>query len=499
MFFRKQPDIVAAVDLGSNSFHMIVARIQQGQLHVIDTLKEMVRLGSGVTPEHGIDAQTAARSLAALERFAERLGNLHPNHVRVVGTNALRRANRSEDFLQAAEQTLGYPIEVVSGTEEARLIYSGVSHCRAADHRRLLVIDIGGGSTELVVGCGREPERLESLHIGCLGLRQQFFEDGRLGAKRFGRAVLAGHQELQPIVQAYRRTGWDLAIGSSGTIRCIADNIAALNLTGGDITLPALYTLRDRLTGSPGIDAIDLPCVPAERAPVLPGGLAILIAAFEALDIERMQTSDCALREGILYELLGSQGGKDVRLQTLSILAKRYQIDMQHASRVEATCLRLYHQAAQPWGLDTPRLEQVLRWAAQLHEIGLSVSHSRYQLHGGYLIENSDMPGFSRREQTEMAALIRMHRRKLRPDYLEGVAENRRGRLLRLAALLRLAVVLHRSRDNRPAPEIALTVNDRALELTFPPGWLDRHPLTVADLEQEARYQQTAGLELNWR
>lgn len=495
--FKKQPGVMAAVDLGSNSFHMIVARAQNGQLHIIDALKETVRLGSGVTAGHGIDPQVSERALACLERFNQRLGDMHPGFVRVVGTNALRRAFRGGDFLTAAENAIGYPIEVISGMEEARLIYTGVSRCLAAARGGMLVIDIGGGSTEAVVGKGYRPLLLESLHTGCLSLSQHGFPDGELNARLFQHTVLMARQEFEPVAAAYRQAGWNQAVGSSGTIRCIADSIAALGVTDGEITPEGLYQLRDRLLAAGNIRDIDLSGVPAERAQVLPGGLAILTAAFESLGIESMQASQCALREGILYELLGSDARQDTRLKTVSNLSKRYAIDMQHASRVESTAVRLYRQVAPAWNLEGERPESRLRRAAQLHEIGLAVSHSRYQLHGGYLIEHSDLPGFNRREQTEIAALIRLHRRKLRLEHLDEFEPEHRQQLLRLAVVLRLAVILHRSRNEaNPAPEVTLSADEQSLELRFPDGWLAEHPLTEADLAQEARYQHTVGLQL---
>ena len=499
MLFKNNPEIVAAVDLGSNSFHMIVARIQQGQLQIIDAIKEMVRLASGVTPEHGIDTPTAERALECLQRFGQRLGNMHAKHVRVVGTNALRRASRGLEFLHAAEEALGYPIEIISGMEEARLIYKGVSHSMQKKEQRSLVIDIGGGSTEIIIGENTNPEIMESLHIGCVGLSMQYFKKGKITAKRFNKAGIAAHLEFEPIAHAFKQAGWDIALGSSGTIRCIADNIAALKLSSGGITLDALHSLRTRLIHAGHADKIELPLLPPERAAVLPGGLAILISAFEALNIGQMQASDCALREGILYELVGTDEKIDTHTHTVSNLSTRYHVDMQHASRIESTANHLFDQVADRWRLNQSGIKSTLCWAALLHELGLAISHSRYQLHGAYLIEHSDLPGFNRQEQAEVATVIRLHRRKLHLTFLEQHPFARQAVLLRLILILRLAVVLHRSRNEQPAPDMKIEVFQQRYRLIFPENWLTQHPLTKADLRQEAEFVKAAGYRFEFQ
>lgn len=497
MFFKKNPEVVAAVDLGSNSFHMIVARVQQGQIHIIDTIKEMVRLGAGITPEHAIDEATTERAIACLQRFGQRLGNMHANHVRVVGTNALRRATYCDDFLQAAETALGHPIEVISGIEEARLIYVGVSHCLPTGDKKTLVIDIGGGSTELIIGQHHTPELLESLYMGCLAMSNRFFADGKITEKRFKKAGIAAHRELEPIANRYRKTGWDQTVGSSGTVRSINEYITSLGLPTNNITLEALYAVRDDLVKVGHSDNIKAINLPAERGPVFPGGLAVLIAVFEALQIKELLPSECALREGILHELTGTDGNQDIHSQTINNISQRYHVDMQHAGRVESCCRHFYQQVADTWDINKPHLLSVLSCAAQLHEVGLTISHSRYQLHGGYLIEYSDLPGFNRQEQREIAALIRLHRRKLKTDlYLNVFSEKRQNRLLKLSLLLRLAVILHRGRHDQPLPDIKLRAKTNELKISFPSKWLKKHPLTKGDLEDEAAYWQSINYQL---
>jgi exopolyphosphatase/guanosine-5'-triphosphate,3'-diphosphate pyrophosphatase len=496
MFNKKDSDLLAAIDLGSNSFHMTVARVKDGRMHVIDALKEMVRMASGITADHDIDGSTAARALACLQRFGQRIHNIPRENIRAIGTNAFRRAGRAKQFLAAAEKALGCPIQIISGIEEARLIYLGVQTCHPLPGQKKLVVDIGGGSTELIVGRDHAPGKMESLYMGCVGFSLEHFPDGKITSKRFTRAVLAARRELEPIASAYRKAGWEIAIGSSGTVRSIADNCIALKLDDRGITLHALYQLRELLLAAGHFDGIALPALPLERAQVFPGGLAILTAVFEALEVPHMIASTCALREGILYELVGRLDQRDIRSRTIDHLGQRYQLDQPHAHRVMQTALKLLEAVRTTWNLENPEDRVLLGWAAQLHEIGLTISHSRYHRHSGYLVENSDLPGFTREEQNLLAALVRLHRRKPRKEYYQGIEGEAAARLLRMAALLRLAVVLHRSRLQQALPDISVKTTPHALALSFPAGWLEAHPLTEADLQQEAEYLQTIGIEL---
>jgi exopolyphosphatase / guanosine-5'-triphosphate,3'-diphosphate pyrophosphatase len=499
MFNNKNSDLLAAIDLGSNSFHMTVARVKDGQLTVIDTLKEMVRLASGITSEHDIEETTAARALACLQRFGQRIHDIPARNIRAIGTNAFRRAGKAKKFNAAAEKALGCPIQVISGMEEARLIYLGVQTCHPLPGQTKLVVDIGGGSTELIVGRDHAPDRMESLYMGCVGFSHEYFTDGKITPKRFQRAVLAAHQELEPVANGFRDAGWSAAIGSSGTARSIAENCIALKLDERGITLQALCRLREHLLEAGDIARHALPSLPAERAPVFAGGLAILIAVFEALEIRHMIPSACALREGILYEMSGRMDRRDIRDRTIAHLCRRYQVDSAQAERVRASALKLLESVRANWALENSEDATLLGWAAQLHEIGLTVSHSRYHHHSGYIVEHSDLPGFAREEQRLLAALVRLHRRKPRREYCDQIEPGEHGRLLRLAALLRLSAVLHRSRLQQALPEIAVSADSPALALSFPPGWLEAHPLTEADLQQEAEYLKAIGIELKVR
>jgi len=489
-------DVLAAVDLGSNSFHMVVARTHQGHPSIVDRLREMVRLASGLD-EHGyLDEASQERALNTLRRFGQRLRDMQAHQVRVVGTNTLRRARNSEVFLANAEQALGHPVEVISGIEEARLIYLGVSHHIDSKDGRNLVVDIGGGSTELIVGEGHEPKHLESLYIGCVGLSKEHFGDGKLSQKRFDRARVAARLELTPVAAAFRRHGWTRAIGSSGTVRAAHDVAHALKLVDSGISLSALEKIIAELIAVRRIEDVKLPGLGADRAPVFAGGVAILAEVMSILKIENLQISGGALREGLLYDMLGRLQDEDARERSILAMQRGYHVDVEQAARVEATAAALLGQVEGSWQLSDDRYRQLLVWAGRLHEVGLDIAHARYHHHGGYLLANSDMPGFARLEQALLAALVALHRRKLDDPFVDDLPAEWRAPAFRLVVLLRLAVLLNRSRSPSDLPPIVLQAGKDSLELRFPFGWLDVNPLTAADLEQERDWLRARGFEL---
>jgi exopolyphosphatase/guanosine-5'-triphosphate,3'-diphosphate pyrophosphatase len=489
--------VMAAVDLGSNSFHMVVARADYGQPSIVDRLREMVRLASGLN-EHGyLDNPSQERALACLRRFGQRLRDMRAHQVRVVGTNTLRRARNGDAFLAAAEEALGHPVEVISGIEEARLIYLGVSHYTdTAEGGLNFVVDIGGGSTELIIGEGYEPKHLESLSIGCVGLSQEHFDGGRLSEKRFARARLAVRLELQPVAAAFRRLGWSRAIGSSGTVRAAGDVAAELGRVESGVSLEALEGVIAALIDARRVDDLDLPGLGPERAPVFAGGVAICAEVMSMLKIKHMEISSGALREGLLYDMLGRLHDQDARERSIQAMQRRYHVDTDQAARVEATAAALLAQVERDWKLADRRYRQLLVWAARLHEVGLDIAHSRYHHHGGYLLANADMPGFVRLEQQLLAALVTFHRRKLEDPFLAEVPAAWRAALFKLIALLRLAVLLNRGRSADELPPLVVTAGNDLLDVRFPEGWLDRNPLTAADLEQERAWLHTRGFEL---
>ncbi len=494
--FTKPPEVVAAIDLGSNSFHMIVARVSDGDLQVIDRIKEMVRLGAGLQADKSLDAETQARALDCLQRFGQRLRSMPHDSVRAVGTNTLRQARNADVFLVAAEQALGHPIEVVAGREEARLVYLGVSHGLTASEERRLVVDIGGGSTELIIGEGFSPIVRESLHMGCVSMSRAWFGDGAIKRKRMEKAVIAARLEVSPVETRYKILGWQAAVGSSGTIRSIRDVVQAAGWSEQGITLPALRELQAALVAAGHIDKLQLEGLSEERKPVFPGGVAVLLGVFEELGIEEMGVSDEALREGLLYDLMGRIQHEDARERTVKALGIRWSADTEHAARVQATAIALLDKLSGDWNLPHDEYVDMLAWAASLHEVGLTVAHSQYQKHGAYLLENSDLSGFSRQEQRILAALVRGHRRKFPLAYFAALPDAVTVPAIRLCIILRMAALLHRSRDAATLPDIDVNGDQGNIELVFPDGWLNEHPLTRAELKREKRYLKPAGIKL---
>ena len=492
----KIPEIIAAVDLGSNSFHMVVARHLHGQLTIIDRLREPVRLAFGLDEQGRLSREVMDNALACMERFGQRLRDMHAESVRVVGTNTFRQARRKGAFLDRAHAALGHPIEIISGIEEARLIYLGVTHSSPGEPGKRLVVDIGGGSTEFIIGEGLQTHQLESLRMGCVTMSKQFFDDGEITEKRIKRARLAARIELEPIIERYKATGWDQALGSSGTIRALAEVSRACGSVEGTITLEALENAIEQALRAGHINRLKLPGLDEDRMPVFAGGLAILAEVIHSLDISSMRAADGALREGLLYDLLGRHTDEDARVRTVRSMAARYHVDLAQAERVESTALKLLADLEQVWAIGEPLAEQILSWAARLHEIGLDISHAHYHRHGAYLLQNSDMPGFPREEQMLLATLVGAHRRKLSLQTLEELIPPWHLKAELLIVLLRLAVLLNRGRSKAPLPEIKLAAKVRGLELKFPNRWLEDHPLTLADLEQESELLKAVGFRL---
>jgi exopolyphosphatase / guanosine-5'-triphosphate,3'-diphosphate pyrophosphatase len=493
---RKVPDVIAAVDLGSNSFHMVVARYSHGQLIILDRLREMVRLGAGLDEQGRLTREATDTALACLERFGQRLHDMKAESVRVVGTNTLRRARRKGAFLDRARSALGHPIEIISGIEEARLIYLGVAHTMPSEPGRRLVVDIGGGSTEVIIGEGKHAKKLESLYMGCVSMSSRYFSDGGITDKRIKRARLAARLELEPVRASFRNYGWDQAVGSSGTVRSVGDVIRARNNGDGVITPAAVDALLDHAVKAGEISKLRLPGLSEERLPVFVGGLAILVEIFDAFDIKSMRVADGALREGLLYDLVGRFTDEDARVRSVRAMEGRYHVDAAQSERVEASALDFLRQTTREWQLDEPFAELVLSWAARLHEIGLDVSHSHYHKHGAYLLANADMPGFPQEEQRILAAVVGAHRRKVNVDSLQELTPPWHIKAEYLIVLLRLAVLLHRGRSATALPKLELHAKGRSLEIVFPKGWLDAHPLTATDLENEIEYLKAGTFRL---
>jgi exopolyphosphatase/guanosine-5'-triphosphate,3'-diphosphate pyrophosphatase len=485
----------AAIDLGSNSFHMVVAREEQHALTVIDRERDMVRLAAGLDERNLLTPAACERAIGCLARFGERLRGLKPDNVRVVGTNALRKAKNSRQFIARAEQALGFSIEIISGVEEARLVYIGATQSLQGDRGRRLVIDIGGGSTELIVADRNEPVFLESLHMGCVSSSEKFFPDGRIDRKRMKRAILNAHLELEPHVATLKGLAAEDVIGTSGTARAIDTVLRENRLSETGITRKGLKKLVSKVVKAGHSEQLDLAGLSVERRPVFAGGVAVMMAIFKALDLDFMRVSDGSLREGVLHDLIGRVLYEDRRAITVLEMMKRHHVDMEHGNRVRNTALALFDQVGQAGLLERER--RLLGWAAQLHEIGLMIAHNQHHRHGGYLLQHMDLPGFSRQEQGALSIMVRLHRRKYHTALIEDSAYVRSDALGLMTRLLRLGVVFNRGRTPIELPRIEVLLDSaQSMTLKIDAAWLANHPLTAADLEQEAELLESAGYAL---
>jgi len=491
-----RPELYAGIDLGSNSFHMIVARLEHGQFRIIDRLKDMVRLAGGLDDQGRLDDVTRQRAIAALARFGERIRNIPEHQLRAVGTQTFRRLSNPAAFLVVAETALGCPIDIVSGREEARLVWLGVSQGVAPTEGRRLVIDIGGGSTELVAGETLQPSLAESLPLGCVSLTRWAFPDDRITPERYARALDRCHAELQAWSSQFRDHGWDQAVGTSGTIRAIASMIEAM-VPGQDerVTRKGLDALRERLLEFPTSAAIDLGGLSVRRQPVIAGGLAVLDAVMQALDLDQLRTSPFALREGLLQDLLGRLVDQDPRDATVSGMMARYQIDKAQAERVTDWLNSAFEQVRECWGLRRIHGE-LLTWIGQLHEVGLSIAHDGHQRHTAYILEHADMPGFSQQEQKFMAVIAGLQRRRLLAEQIDALPPRLHKSARKLVALLRLAVTLCRARSETEVGDFGLQADGRTLTLTLDSVWLNARPLLRYDLEIEREELKRIGLTL---
>lgn len=493
------PEPYAAIDLGSNSFHMIVANSMDGRIQIVDKLKETVRLAGGLDDKNKLSEEAISRAIDCLQKFGQRIKEIPASNIRAVGTNTLRQAKNGPAFLKKGWQALGHPVEIISGREEARLIFLGVAYSNFNDKEQRLVVDIGGGSTELGLGRGYHAHLLESLYMGCVNMSNRFFPDGEISTKKMRKAILFARQELEAIEATYRRAKWDTVYGSSGTIQTIRDVVNNQPNSELSITHDALLKLKNEITEAGNINNLKYNTLSSSRVPVFAGGVAILCAVFEALDVQSMNVSNGALREGLLLDLIGRQHDQDIRDKTVDELISRYNIDSEHASRVEQTACNLFEQTRKNWELDKKIDLKLLRWAAKLHEIGLTIAHSQHHKHAAYLVNNSELAGFSREEQSRLATLLRCHRRKFPLEELLLLPDESRNKIYRLIILLRIAVLLNRSRSSNIIPEIKIHVSETGFEMGFPEKWLSEHPLTEADLITEKDYLKAIDITLDFK
>ena len=485
-------ELIAAVDLGSNSFRLQVGRVVGNQIYPQDGIKESVRLAAGLTEGKMLDGAAQARGLDALARFGQRLRGFAPDAVRAVATNTLRVAKNAPNFLAQGELALGFPIEVIAGREEARLIYLGVAHTLPNPSRQQLVVDIGGGSTEFIIGRNIQPIELESLYMGCVSYTLRYFPDGKVDKRAMREAELAARRELQTIVAPFREVGWDEAVGSSGTAKAIVDLIEENGFAKQGITRDGLDRLRGALIDAGGATRLKLRGLRADRVPVLPGGIAIMSAVFKELGLEEMTFSEGALRLGVLYDLLGRYHHDDLREATVGRFMERYEVDRRQAARVAQTAIKLLQQLVPATREEDHPDAQFLIWAARLHEIGISIAHSSYHKHSAYILANADMPGFSKRDQQRLSRLVLAHRGKLeRAQPLTGEASE-----WTLIFCLRLAALLHRARDGAPPIPARVAFTSRGFHVDVDGARLADAPLTSAALDEEAQQWLSVGGEL---
>jgi exopolyphosphatase/guanosine-5'-triphosphate,3'-diphosphate pyrophosphatase len=491
-------ELVAAVDLGSNSFRMLVAQVVKTpsgtQLRPIDTLRESVRLAAGLTDNKLLGNDAYQRGITAIRRFGERIRGFDPANVRAVATNTLRVAKNARHFIQEAEEALGFPIEVIAGVEEARLIYIGAAHEVPAVQGNRLVVDIGGGSTELIIGKGYEPKLMESLYIGCVSHSLRFFPKGNIDSHAFKEAELAARREIQVISGAYLHAGWKQVIGSSGTARALAELIAENNFNGqvdgtdGLITRDGLRAMKKHLLKYDHINQVELQGLKDDRRSVWPGGLAIMIAVFDELGIESMEVTDAALRIGVLYDLLGRSQHEDMRFVTVEQFMQRYAVDREQAKRVGNLAAEFLAQLPKPDEESRADNIALLQWAANLHEIGLSISHNGYHKHSAYIAGNADMPGFSKNDQARLAALLIGHTGKL-----GKLANNASFSDWRMLFCMRLAQVLCRGRSDINLPKVKVSEHNGDYLVSLSKDWAKEHPLTEFSLQKEAAEWERIG------
>lgn len=480
---HKNASHIAAIDLGSNSFHMIIAKWENGQLILLDRLRDPVRMGWGLSNDGSLSDDARIRALNCLEKFGERLREYPSRSVRIVGTKTLRSISDSRQFLADAQQRLGHPVEIISGDEEARLIYLGVAHCIAPTKGQRILMDIGGGSTEVILGNGMKPLLKESLNMGCVAITKQFFLDGKITEKQISNALIACLQELEPVHEAFIAQGWQEVLGASGTIKAVSKVCAAEGWSDGQITLPLLEKIISRYKYHGNTD-LKFAGLSEDRQAVFLGGVIVLTSLFDALKLETMMAADWALREGLLFDLIGRLENHDIRQASVDALAVRFHVNMDKAKAVEKTALELLYQLEETWSLESNDAAKLLGWAARLYQVGLDIAHNDYHKHSAYVVQHVDLAGCSRAEQTQLSLLVLAHRKRFPAKQfpMENID------LKRLAILLRIAVIFHRGRMKDDLLKIKITAKDNNIRLTLPKSWLEKHPLTHADLETEARH-----------
>lgn len=492
----QQTQTIAAIDLGSNSFHLILAEISRNHCKILRREKRKVRLAAGLDKHDNLNNAAIDRAVETLAAFGEIIDRSQTHTVRTVGTFTFRTARNIEKLLRKVQKSYPYPIEILAGAEEARLIYQGVFQDAHLD-KRTLVVDIGGGSTELVIGETRAPLTVHSCTMGCVSITEKFFGDGAIDEDRFQSAFIQAEQQLEPLVKRYLKLGWQQVIGTSGSIKALSQCAIAMNLSDGTLTHDVLLTIRQQLLSCGHISRINLPGLNPDQGPIICGGLAILLATFEMLSISGMSYCDAALREGLLFDLQARMDDRDVRHHSVSALARRFDSDSDYSNAVSHTCSQLFQVVAKAWQLSDEEYHLTLKWAAELHEIGLHINYDRAHTHAAYIVRNTIMPGFSNDQQTTLAYLLKTHRGRFNPRVVPSTSLYKRDTLYRLSVLLRMAVLINRCRQPTQFA-FTTTATKLGLHVSFSQDWKPLQCLLEADLQQEKDYWNFVKLSLEW-
>lgn len=487
------PPLYAAIDLGSNSFHMLVVRHIDGSVQTMAKIKRKVRLAAGLNENNALSTEAMQRGWDCLSLFAERLQDIPKENIRIVGTATLRTAINVDIFLEKANQILGYDINVISGEEEAATIYRGVAHTSGGSGRRL-VVDIGGASTEMIIGEGFSAKALTSLKMGCVTWLERHFKDRQLTATNFNNAIEAAKSTLAPILDSYTDIGWDVCVGASGTVQALQEIMLAQGMDEV-ITHAKLKRLQKQAMITERLEELEIEGLTLERALVFPSGLSILIAIFELLEIDSMTLAGGALREGLAYEMVDELRQEDIRARTVKSVQSRYQMDVSYGEQVAVVAQTLLEQAGAEEWVSEPQAGVLLQTAAKLHEIGLTIDFKKGGEHSAYLLQNLDLPGFTRAQKHYLGELTRRYREQLTslPEQ-HAISGTSSKRILRI---LRLAILLTHRRNPALEPDFKLATDGNNLTLTLSKQWLADNPLTAAELEIESNRQTDIGWPLN--
>jgi len=490
-------DLIAVVDLGSNSFHMAIASIGKSGIRIVDRVKHKVYLSSGLDDDSVLDDAAIARGVEAMGRFAQRLKGEKLWKVRIVATHTMRVAKNIDQIIDAFRQVFDYPVEVIDGVDEARLIFTAVAHTTHHEQSKRLVVDIGGGSTELIIGEGYQPIRLSSHSLGSNLFTKKYFSEEKITSRNFFNAINRVKADLEIYYRAYRKEGWDVAIGTSGTVKHVA-SLVEPDANEPSITLAGLLELKSKLIEYGTVEHEYFERVPQDRRTIIPGGLAVLIGVFQLLKIKELHFCDAGLREGVIYQELWHLEHTDIRERTVGDLIERHRLPQIQATRVQETSVALFEQIAKEhkhFGY----YRSFLRWAAMLHEVGRAIRIQNVHQHSGYIVSHSPMPGFSIEQQAVLAWLVTNHRKGINIDALSSFPQHDFEMLRVVLVCLRSAVTLHRSRaslDRIPLIE-SNDLSDRIqFTLIFDERWLEEHPLTAFDLSEEQRRWQKRNVDL---